>query len=141
MFDGWTYKYKARPYLDVRASLLSNWFFTVVSLGYHFLPSHTANAVADHVLPLLESFPLDPKKFHITSCHDGAANMVKISKLLKVENYQNCAAHALHLLLTNGSVNQLEEVQKITPKCCVIVTALHFKIHTIEDERAASEVK
>jgi len=78
---------------------------------------------------------------HITHCHDGAANMVITSKLLKVENYQHCAAHALHLLLTYGSVNQLEEVQKITPKCCVIVTALHFKTHTMEDERAASEDK
>jgi len=141
MFDGWTDRYKARPYLGVHASFLNNWSFTVVTLGCHVLPSHTSPAVAVHVLSLLESFSLEPKKLHITSCHDGAANMVKTSKLLKVENYQHCATHALHLLLTSDSVNQFEDVKEIIEKCRNLVTALHFKTHTIEDERAASEVK
>jgi len=33
--------------------------------------------------------------------HDGAANMVKSSQLLKVENFQHWTSHTLHLLLTD----------------------------------------
>ena len=49
MFDGWTDRYKARPYMGVRVSFLLDWVYTVVTLGCHVLPSHTADKVADHL--------------------------------------------------------------------------------------------
>ncbi len=139
MFDGWTDRYRARPYLGVRASFLQNWEYNIVTLGVHVLPSHTARAVADHVSSLLKKFFLDPKKLFITSCHDGAANMVASSKLLKVDSYQHCSAHALHLLLTADSINQSPAVTELIQKCKDIVSALHFKSTLIDDELAATE--
>jgi len=142
MFDGWTDRYKARPYLGVRISFLDDdWRFTVVTLGCHVLPSHTAKAIADHVSQQLKGFFSDTKKLYITSCHDGAANMLKTSKLLKVDNFQHCAAHSLHLLLTTDSINQQEEVTDIIQKCRRIVTALHFKTTLLEDEMDATKDK
>ena len=78
------------------------------------------------------------KKLFITSCHDGAAAMVKTSKVLKVANFQHCTNHALHLLLTSDSVNKLDEVTEIVQKCRNIVTAFHFKTIVMEDEMAAT---
>jgi len=141
MFDGWTDRYKARSYLGVRASFLQDWSYSVVTLGCHVLPSHTARDVADHVSSILKSFFPDPKKLFLTSCHDGAANMMKTSKLLKVDSFQHCAAHSLHLLLTTDSIQKFGEVTDILQKCRNIVTALHFKTALIEDEVAASADK
>ena len=143
MFDGWTDRYKARSYLGVRASFLQgqDWSYSVATLGCHVLPSHTARDVADHVSAILKTFFPDPKKLFLTSCHDGAANMMKTSKLLKVDSFQHCAAHSLHLLLTTDSIQKFGEVTDILQKCRNIVTALHFKSALIEDEVAASADK
>lgn len=142
MFDGWTDRYKARSYLGLRASFLQDdWSYSVVTLSCHVLPSHTARDVADHVSTVLNNFFPDPKKMYSTSCHDGAANMVKTSKLLKVASFQHCAAHSLHLLLTTDSLNKFEDVIEIIQKCRNIVTALHFKTAMIEEEMTATEDK
>jgi len=71
--------------------------------------------LADHV-----------KKMMRSSCHDGAANTVKASKMMKVDYYQHCVAHSLHLLLTVDSLNDVPEVQTLLLKCRNIVTTLHF---------------
>ena len=73
------------------------------------------------------------------SCHDGAANMVDTSKILKVEGFIHCTAHVVHLLLTTDSISQQEEITELLQKCKNIVTALHFKSLTMEDEIAATE--
>jgi len=140
MFDGWTDRYKARPYIGVRASFLDGWVY-IVTLGCHVLPVHTSRAIADHVSLLLGKFFVDPKKLHITSCHDGAANMVKTSQLLKVESYQHCVAHALHLLLMTDGVNSVPDVKNILRKCREIVTVLHFKSLLMADELASTTDK
>ena len=67
--------------------------------------------------------------------------MVKTSKLLKVESFQHCAAHCLHLLLTTDSIHKFEEATDIIQICRSIVTALHFKTSLIEDEMSATEDK
>jgi len=67
--------------------------------------------------------------------------MIKTSKLLKVEAFQHCAAHSLHLLLTTDSIQKFSDVTDILKKCRNIVTALHFKSALIEDEVAASADK
>ena len=54
--------------------------------------------------------------------------------MLKVDHYQHCTAHALHLLFTVDSVNQVDELVALLQKCKDIVSALHFKSGMIEDE-------
>ena len=137
MFDGWTDKYKARPYLGVRVSLLHNWTYKVVTLGCHVLHCHTSRAIADHIHLILKEFFPDHKKLYITSCHDGAANMIKTSTLFKVDSFQHCASQGLHLLLTTYRFNALEDVMDIIRKCREIVSALHFKTLLMKNEMAA----
>ena len=127
MFDGWTDRYRARPYLGVRASFLNEWSYVVVTLGCHVIPIHTSQAIAEHVRIILKSYFAEPKKLYITTVHDGAANMVKTSKLLQVKSYHHCAAHSLHLLLTTDSISTISEVSQLLQKCRDIVTALHSK--------------
>jgi hypothetical protein len=142
MFDGWTDRYKRRPYMGVRASIIDDdWKFIVVTLGCHIVPTHTGRAVSDHVHLLLADFLPDPKKIRITSCHDGAANMVKASQFLQVHSFQHCSAHCLHLLLTTDSVHRNEEAVEIIGKCRQIVSALHFKTLVMEDETASQQDK
>ncbi len=138
MFDGWTDKYKARPYLGIRASFIQNWTYHIVTLGCHVLPVHTSQGIAEHVLAILSDFIPDVKQVLLSTCHDGAANMVKASKLLKVENYQHCMAHALHLLLTTDSLNTIEEISVVMQKCRNIVSAIHFKTVLLENEISSS---
>jgi hypothetical protein len=141
MFDGWTDRYKARPYMGVRIAFLDDWDFKMTTLGCHVLPSHTSRAIADHISALLRDYFPDPKKLMIFCCHDGAANMLKTSKLLKANSIQHCSSHALHLLLTVDSLNKLDEVTAILTKCRNIVTALHFKTLLVEDELASTHDK
>ena len=105
------------------------------------MPTHAAHDLADHISSVLKSFSVDSRKLFVAICHDGAANMIKTSKLLKVDSYQHCTAHALHLLLTTDSINRNEDVLQILQKCRNIVTALHFKTAIIEDEAAFTEDK
>ncbi len=141
MFDGWTDRYKARPYMGVRVAFLDDWKFTVATLGCHVLPSHTSSAIADHISLLLKDYFPDRKKLMIFSCHDGAANMMKTSKILKVDTVQHCVSHGVHLLLTTDSINKIEDVTTLLTKCRNIVTALHFKTLLIEDELASTKDK
>ena len=134
MFDGWTDRYRARPYFGIRVSVVKDWKFIVVTLSCEVLPSHTGEALAEQVQRVLSSFFVDPKKMLITSCHDGAANVKKASKLLKVESFQHCIAHSLHLLLTVDSINVIEELSNLVYRCREIVSALHFKNYELEED-------
>jgi len=141
MFDGWTDKYRARSYMGIRASVIYNWSYTLVTLGCHVLPSHTGREIADFVLQVVGDFVPDVKKVFLTTCHDGAANMIKASQLLKTENFQHCTAHAIHLLLTVDSFSKVDEATALLQKCRDIVTCLHFKATLIEEELALTEDK
>jgi len=125
MFDGWTDRYRARPYLGIRATFIQDWSYSLVTLGCHVLPIHTSREIADHVVNVVKQFVPDLKKVMLSTCHDGAANMVKSSQFLKVDHFQHCAAHALHLLLTADSINSVEEVVALLRRCRDIVTSLH----------------
>jgi hypothetical protein len=137
MFDGWTDKHRARPYLGLRASFIRNWKYEIVTLSCEVLPSHTGIATAEHALKTLRQFIPDVKKIMLSSCHDGAANMIKASQHLKVTHYQHCSAHALHLLLTVDSVNQLTDIVNLLQKCRDIISNLHFKSTLLDDESAS----
>jgi len=94
-------------------------------------------ALADHVNHVINSFFPDVKMMR-SPCHDGAANMVKASRIIKVDYYQHCFAHSLHLLLTVDTFNDVPEVQTLLLKCRNIVTTLHFKSYVIEEELVAT---
>lgn len=107
MFDGWTDRHRARPHVGIRVSFIKDWSFHVVTLSYQVLVGHTGQQLADHVTHIINSFFNDPKKMIRSTCHDGAANMIKASKVMKVDYYQHCVAHSLHLLLTSDSLNDV----------------------------------
>jgi len=77
MFDGWTDRYRARPYLGIRAAFIRDWSYCVVTLSCHVLAVHTGHEIADHVVKVVKQFVPDLKKVMLSTCHDGAANMVK----------------------------------------------------------------
>ena len=62
MFDGWTDRYRARPYLGIRAVFIHDWIYNLVTLGCHVLPTHTSREVADHVMNVVKQFIPDLKK-------------------------------------------------------------------------------
>ena len=97
--------------------------------------------MSEHVSMVLRKFVGDDftKRILLSSCHDEAANMLKSSQMLKVDHYQHCTAHALHLLLTVDSVNQVDELVASLQKCKDVVSALHFKSGMIEDELTSKE--
>ena len=101
----------AIEYLGICVSVVKDWKVIVVTLSCEVLPSHTED-LAEQVQKVLSSFFVDPKML-IMSCHDGAANVKKASKLLKFENFQHCIAHSLHLLLTVDSINVIEELSDL----------------------------
>jgi len=139
MFDGWTDRHRGKPYLGIRATFIKDWSYFVATLGCHVLPVHSGREIANHVMQVVGEFVSDVKKVFLTTCHDGAANMVKASQLMKVENFQHCTAHAMHLLLTSDSINQVEEIGSVLRKCRNIVSCLHFKSVVMEEELAQTE--
>ena len=56
MFDGWTDKYRSRPYMGIRASFLDDWKYQVVTLGCHVIVGHTAHNIAYHLNGVLKVF-------------------------------------------------------------------------------------
>ena len=134
MFDGWTDRHHAHPFIGLRISYIKpNWISRVVTLSCKVLFSHTADAIADHVKKEIDTF-FKGRHMKIFSTHDGAKNVVKASKLLRVEQYHHCVAHALHLLLMTDSLNRVDEIRDILLHCKEIVNTLHFKGQLLEDE-------
>ena len=83
--------------------------------------------IKEHIMSEIERFIPNYNDKTIYSTHDGASVMIKVSKLLKVENWFHCAAHAVHLLLTTDSLKRIPEIMAVIAKCKSIVNALHFK--------------
>jgi len=138
MFDGWTDRYRARSYVGIRVSIIKDWQYRIVTLSCQVLVGHTGQQLADHVSSVISSFFPQSKRMIRATCHDGAANMVKASKLMKVDHYQHCVAHSCHLLLTVDSLNDVTDVRNLLLKCRNIVSSLHFKSYLIENEMAAT---
>ena len=64
---------------------------------------------------------------------DGAANMLKLSRLLGHER-TTCIAHSLHNLLFTDSLSKVPAVQALIGQCKEAVHALHFKTYLIKEE-------
>jgi len=100
MVDSWTDRYHGRSYVGIRVSFVKDWAYRVATLSCQVMSgSHTGQALADHIKRVLSKYFPDLKKVLITTCHDGASNMLKASQLLKSVSVQHCVAHALHLLI------------------------------------------
>ena len=127
MFDGWTDKYKARGYLGLRATYITeSWEHRLVTLSCKVLQSHTADAIANHVKEELSGL-LDIRKIRLFAAHDGASTMKKTSRLLRVEAMTHCAAHALNLLLMTDAIEKVEEICSLITRSKEIVNTIHFK--------------
>jgi hypothetical protein len=95
MLDGWTDRYKATSYNAIRVSFIKEWKFYIVTLNCEALVHHTGDSLANEVNRVLGKFfceenGLPRKKLFITTCHDGAANVLKASRLLRSEHVQHC---------------------------------------------------
>lgn len=137
MFDGWCDKYFGRSYLGLRVTFIhpTSWQSHVKTLSIKVLNSHTAQSLASHIQNELDDFRIrDRRKCTLFSAHDGAANMMKCSKLLQVSAVVHCVAHSIHLLLKVDSLYQVSDVVDVIKKCKDIVNGLHFKGCTVEDE-------
>ena len=73
----------------------------------------------------------------IATCHDGAANMMKASQLLKAQSVQHWVALVLHLLLTVDGLHRVKELKDLVQKCRDIVTKLHLKSALLEDDETS----
>jgi hypothetical protein len=82
MLDGWTDKHKARPYVAVRVSFVKIGNF-MYSHCHEVVQHHTGEALADYVQKVISKFFTDPQKLFLATCHDGAANVMKASRIMK----------------------------------------------------------
>jgi len=135
MFDGWTDRYHARPYLGLRVSFIdpSTWKAEVKTLSVKVLESHTGEELANHVRKELDDFGI-VRGTPVFSTHDGAKTMSKCSRLLEVDGFNHCVAHCIHLLLTVDSVNKISDLVDLLKKCKNVVSSLHFKGCILSDE-------
>ena len=139
MFDGWTDKYNARHFLGIRASYIkTDWTSGLVTLSCKPSPQDS-QGVSEHILNELKTFGLDPETFKdkkkiLFTAHDGAAAMMKTSRLLKSEYCQHCSSHSLHLLIMTDAVNKIPELKDLINRCKDVVTKLHYKGDVVEHE-------
>jgi len=112
-----------------------SWQPHVKTLSVKVLDSHTVQSLANHIQKELDDFGIgDRRKCTLFSTHDGAANVMKCSKLLQVNAVVHCVAHCIHLLLTVDSLFQVPDIVDVIKKCKRIVNNLHFKGCIVEDE-------
>lgn len=139
MMDGWTDKHKRNPYFAIRvACIQSNWQYEVYTLAIKPVESHTSENLSLFVREVLdEFFEVKPVFFDTT---DGAANMLKLSKLLKHERV-TCIAHSLHNLLVTDSIEKNPGLEHLLLQCKNIVNTLHFKAYIIQEVRLQQKEK
>jgi len=107
-----------------------SWKPHVKTLSVKALDRHTGQSLASHVQKELDDFDNgDRTAAPLFSTHDGAANMMKCSALLPVEDVTHCVAHSIHLLLTVDLLFKvgLPEIVDTIKKCKERATTLHFK--------------
>jgi hypothetical protein len=138
MFDGWTDKYRKIPFMGTRLATLSDdWEILIYTLNCSPLEGHTADNIKIHMKEILHDFfPNRHDKLKLHSVHDGASNLMKASKLLKIDEPQHCLAHVIHLLLTEDGFKKVPAVQATLEKARNIVSALTYQSFSISQESA-----
>lgn len=134
MFDGWTDKHNAAHYIGLRVQYIDvNWDGRVATLSVKRC-GQDAESISNHVMQELDTFIPDYKQKTVFSTHDGASTMLKVSRLLKVKDWQHCVAHAINLLLMGDSLQKVPDVIGLIRKCKDIVNELHYKCDMLESE-------
>ena len=94
MIGGWSDR-KGRPFFGLRASFLDeNYGYKVVTLSCKVVDHHTAKNPSQYIIDELKSFGRSGAKIFLTT--DGAANMLKTGKTLKMEHHCHCLAHCIY---------------------------------------------
>jgi len=93
-----------------------------------------ADSISEHIINDVAHFIPNYNDKVLFSTHDGASAMIKVSTLLKVNNWNHCVAHALHLLVTTDAMKKVGNIMSLVQKCKTIVNTLHFKTEILERE-------
>jgi len=137
MMDGWTDRYKRYPYLGLRVGYInSDWEHKVATISLKVLEKHTGENMSAHIREELKAFGLDLPSMFVFTTHDGAANMVKASSLLRSAHFQHCVGHSLHLLIMTDGVNRIPELVELLKRCKAAVIRLDAKCYVVEDKQA-----
>ena len=137
MFDAWSDKYRRLPYIGLRLSYVdSDWKYRIVTVSVKVVEKHTAENMACHVRQELAIIGISLHNVQLFTTHDGAANMVKTSRLLRSDHYQHCIAHSLHLLLVTDGINRIPELAELIDRCKNVVTKLDAKCYVVDHESA-----
>jgi hypothetical protein len=130
--DGWSDR-RGRPFVGTRVGFLTECFeYKVFTLSCKVVDKHTSANLSKHINSELADFDCDNLEFTLTT--DGAANMLGISKGLKVSQY-HCAAHILNLILMSDGVNNVPDIMNLITKCKDIVKSLHWRGAELYQER------
>lgn len=133
MLDGWSDAHHRYPYVGVRICTVdANWNFLLFTLCVKPVENHTSENLTVFVRELLEEFLPKDKNVLLFDTTDGAANMIRLSRL-PVNEIVTCAAHCLHNLLITDTITKIPEAQALISQCKDVVSALHFKAHLIEE--------
>lgn len=140
MMDGWTDKYKHNPYLGLRIAYVDDqWMYKVVTISLKVLEKHSGENMASHVREELKAMGLQLKTVLVFTTHDGAANMVKASQILRSAHFQHCVAHSLHLLLVVDGINKIPDLVDLLQRCKTAVIKLDTKCYVVDKERAKTK--
>lgn len=140
MFDGWTDRHKRYPYIGIRISYVDRqWKYHVTTISLKVLERHSGERISSHVRAELKAFGVDLQAYMVFTTHDGAANMVKASHLLRSTHVQHCVAHALHLLLVTDGMNKVPELVLLLSRCKSMVKKLDAKCYAVENEQTSSK--
>ena len=132
MIDGWSDR-KGRPFVGLRAGFLDeNYDYKVVTLSCKVIDHHIAKNLSQYIIDELKSFGRSGAKIFLTT--DGAANMLKTGKTLKVEHHCHCLAHCIHLLLMTDGMKNNDEVEDLLTRCNNVITTLHWKGSALQEE-------
>ncbi len=136
MFDGWSDRHNACHFLGIRAAFISDdWKPHVVTLSCKPCPQDS-QGMADHIVSELEDFGLTDELLaskRIFTTHDGAAAMIKTSRILHSQYTQVCCCHALHLLIMTDGLNKIPALNDLLTRCKNMVMKLHFKGNIVEE--------
>ena len=126
MMDGWTDRYRCRPYFAVRISTVHNWQFQIMILSIQPVEAHTSANLCRFVKDVIAGFLPANRKFLLFNTTDGAANMLSLSKMLGHEKITRFA-HSIHLLVTTDSFSKVPEMESLLARCIQVVSTLNLK--------------